>query len=304
MKNNMQELQIKLPKAAQEYREKRVAQLLKNPMVLAFLEEHGLEDDFIKQHLSQFDRWIRFKEGTTSVEEYRPEGYELELTYRDGHLDFSYVQSLAAAQREQKLAHLKYFRVNHLPAPMRQLSFSTLNSDKENDYYVSAAYQIENIQTSNRGLYLHGSIGSGKTYLMACLCNDVARSKRSVSFVRMSELLSELKALFNDSESTAQIMDGLMTSYLLVIDDIGAENVSAWGRDEILFNVLNYRMENQLKTCFTSNLSIEELKEVYLKQQYGVVDENKVDRLIERVRTLAKPLTLYGNSRRQFLVKD
>ena len=65
MKNNMQELQIKLPKACPGVSRETCRSTVKESMVLAFLEEHGLGVDFIKQHLSQFDRWIRFQEGTT-----------------------------------------------------------------------------------------------------------------------------------------------------------------------------------------------------------------------------------------------
>ena len=40
----------------------------------------------------------------------------------------------------------------------------------------------------------------------------------------------------------------------LLIDDIGAENVSAWGRDEILGTLLQHRMNENLVTFFQDNL--------------------------------------------------
>lgn len=302
MKNELSELHIKLPKEALEYKEKRVSELLKDSKVIAFLETHQLPDDFVSKHFSYFERWIAVKNNQPSVKEYQRPGYDLELIYQDGFLDYAYIQSKEDALYQQQMAHLNYFRINHVPSPMKEVSFKTIAYEQETSFYITVASQIKQLINNNKGqgFYLHGSIGSGKTYLMACLSNDLARQKKSVSFVRMNELLGELKSFFNDTTSTNEIMDGLMTSYCLVIDDIGAENVSAWGRDEILFNVLNYRMENQLLTCFTSNLSMKELKDVYLKQQYGVVDENKVNRLMERILTLAKPLTLYGDSRRKY----
>lgn len=47
---------------------------------------------------------------------------------------------------------------------------------------------------------------------------------------------------------------------LLLLDDIGAETVTNWSRDEILGTILQYRMENNLSTFITSNLNISELE--------------------------------------------
>ena len=48
---------------------------------------------------------------------------------------------------------------------------------------------------------------------------------------------------------------------LLLIDDIGAETTTAWGRDEVLGTILQYRMQEGLITFFTSNFNISELEE-------------------------------------------
>lgn len=86
-------------------------------------------------------------------------------------------------------------------------------------------------------------------------------------------------------------------SDVLFLDDIGSESISAWTRDEILFPILEYRMNNRLKTYFTSNYTLEELK-----LRYGRVREENSEvaslRIIERIRTLAILCPLQGNSRR------
>ena len=58
----------------------------------------------------------------------------------------------------------------------------------------------------------------------------------------------------------------------LLIDDIGAENVTAWGRDEILGTLLQHRMNENLTTFFTSNLTIEEL------ESHLAVSQNKTEK--------------------------
>lgn len=46
---------------------------------------------------------------------------------------------------------------------------------------------------------------------------------------------------------------------VLVLDDIGAEQHSPWVRDDVLQVILQYRMQENLPTFFTSNLSFDDL---------------------------------------------
>ena len=84
---------------------------------------------------------------------------------------------------------------------------------------------------------------------------------------------------------------------LLLIDDIGAENVTAWGRDEILGTILQYRMEEGLTTFFTSNLTYEELESA-LSLSRGKVDSVKATRIIERIKNLTNNMTIIGENKR------
>ena len=49
-----------------------------------------------------------------------------------------------------------------------------------------------------------------------------------------------------------KIMYQMKNTEILFIDDIGAENCSAWSRDEVLGPILQYRMQSHLPTFFTS----------------------------------------------------
>ena len=84
---------------------------------------------------------------------------------------------------------------------------------------------------------------------------------------------------------------------ILLIDDIGAENVTNWGRDEILGTILQYRMNSALPTFFTSNLTIEEL-EHHLSITKNDEDKVKARRIIERIKQLTSDLELISINRR------
>ena len=85
---------------------------------------------------------------------------------------------------------------------------------------------------------------------------------------------------------------------LLLIDDIGAENLTSWGRDEVLGTILQYRMEEDLPTFFTSNLNINDL-EVHLSITNSNADKIKARRIIERIKYLTTEMTLIGIDRRK-----
>lgn len=146
-----------------------------------------------------------------------------------------------------------------------------------------------------KGLYLHGTFGSGKTYLIAALLNELAAKKNALTeVVYFPELLRNMKEDFSIVEDKIRYLQNVD---ILLIDDIGAESVTPWGRDEILGTILQYRMNNKLTTFFTSNLSINEL-ETHLSITKNSEDKVKAKRIIERIKQLTEDLELISINRR------
>ena len=83
----------------------------------------------------------------------------------------------------------------------------------------------------------------------------------------------------------------------MLIDDIGAEKVTEWGRDEILGTILQTRMNKNLITFFTSNLTIDELLK-HLSLTKDKEDLVKAKRIVERIKYLTDDLELLGNNYR------
>ena len=92
-------------------------------------------------------------------------------------------------------------------------------------------------------------------------------------------------------------MDELKKCDLLLIDDIGAESVTSWSRDEILSTILQYRMDEKLPTFFTSNLTIDEL-EAHLSETKESIDKVKARRIIERIKQLTDDIEIISVNRR------
>lgn len=185
------------------------------------------------------------------------------------------------------------------PKMLREASLSELITEKERSSILKYIKDFLKKKMNNepvKGLYLSGSFGSGKSYILSALLNELSLKGFKCVNVNYPLLLNSLKASFNDYNYN-DVMDEIMTCDVLLIDDIGAENNSTWARDEVLGTILQYRMDNVLTTFFTSNFTIEELENVLSETSKGT-DLIKARRIIERVKFLTEEQTLISKNKR------
>lgn len=162
--------------------------------------------------------------------------------------------------------------------------------------YLDNFFENYSPSKNNVGLYLHGSFGSGKSFLVSALLNELHEKKKAtVCMIYFPEALRTLK---DDWDNFGSKMEYLKSVDILLIDDIGAEKVTEWGRDEVLGTILQARMDNHLSTFFTSNLNINEL-ESHLALSNRSDDLVKARRIIERIKQLTNDLELISVNRRE-----
>ncbi|MBQ6285761.1 MAG: primosomal protein DnaI [Bacilli bacterium] len=203
----------------------------------------------------------------------------------------------------------KYFKENAIkntttffetPKILRNASLSNVVIEKQRGEILKYIKDFLKKKVNNeecKGLYLSGSFGSGKSYLLSALLNELSNKGFRTVNVYYPSLLKRLKASFNEYNYD-EVLDEIMTSDILLLDDIGAENNSPWARDEVLGTILQYRMDNDLSTFFTSNFTIEELEKVLSETSKGV-DEIKARRIVERIKYLTIELTLISDNKRK-----
>ena len=189
--------------------------------------------------------------------------------------------------------------VYDLPKEIKEASFKNVYKDDKARIPIVKYFKefIDNYKNEEKpkGIYLNGSFGSGKTYLIAALFNEMAKKGVKSILVYYPDFLVNLKSSF--SSDFYEKMESAKRIPLLLLDDIGAENTSNWSRDEVLGPILQYRMENKLPTFFTSNLTIEEL-EKNLSITTNGVDKVKARRITERIKQLTVNLELISKNRR------
>lgn len=149
------------------------------------------------------------------------------------------------------------------------------------------------------GVYLSGDFGVGKTYLMGAFANALAYNGIGVMMVHWSTMIERLKGSFgaNGDQSLLALIDDAKKAPVLILDDLGADTLSSWSRDSVLAVILEYRMQHELTTCFTSNFDLQSL-EKYLAQTKDGLEPGKAARLMQRVLFLSKPVAMAGENRR------
>lgn len=185
-------------------------------------------------------------------------------------------------RRQRALANR--FRDSGLPAGLREHKFEQFSFE----YYdhgkaggasgeptgielarrtYQAARDFANNFTGNPhqdGLLISGPVGSGKTFLAACIANFLLQAGYAVLFAVVPDLLDRLRATYDQSrQDTAyteqDIMDAAREVPLLVLDDLGAHNYTDWTRNRI-YSILNYRLNHRLPVIITTNINLEDLE--------------------------------------------
>ena len=149
-----------------------------------------------------------------------------------------------------------------------------------------------------KGIYLNGNFGCGKTYLLSAMLNELAKKGYKVAMIYYPEFLRSLKESFNGTDEYKIKFNYMKKVDVLLLDDIGAETLTEWSRDEVLGTILQYRMEENLPTLFTSNLSMKEL-ENHLSTTNRDVDKVKARRIIERIKQLTTDVTMISENKRK-----
>ena len=215
----------------------------------------------------------------------------------DGNLSFTFKPCKYKKNSDKKNKYLNNIKYFNTPEYVKDANLDSIyKTDKKRfeviNYLMDFLEDYEKDKTM-KGLYLHGNFGCGKTYLIAAIFNELARVGYKSSIVFWPEFLRQ--AFYDDFNEK---FDYVKKVPLLLIDDIGAEGLTSWNRDEILCPLLQYRMDNNLATFFTSNLNLKEL-EIHLSNSKNSVDEVKAKRIICRIEQLTKDIEMISKNLRK-----
>lgn len=134
---------------------------------------------------------------------------------------------------------------------------------------------VKDFKESKKGMYIHGNVGVGKTFVSMQMAKYLIERKKYTAFISIYQYMRYI--LDNKDRS---FVETIINSNYLFIDDLGAETVSAFYLQELFF-IIDYRYRFDLPTFFTSNFSLEELA-----NKYAQVDEKQAKRIISRIQDM------------------
>ena len=101
-------------------------------------------------------------------------------------------------------------------------------------------------------LILHGPYGTGKTHLLAAVCNQVLRQMKSARFIIAPKFFGAIQAKISENEDYQPILQQAITTPLLVLDDIDKCKYSEF-REEIYFAIIDERVNAGRPIAISTN---------------------------------------------------
>lgn len=155
-------------------------------------------------------------------------------------------------EKLRKLGNLEAFADKTFDTFQTDVPMLTPGQQKSLAYALNVA---KNYAANPEGwLLIEGTYGCGKTHLAAAVSNVRLEREEEVLFITTPDLLDYLRGTYGPSSEVSydEMFDRLRTAPLLVLDDLGVENPSAWAQEK-LFQLLNYRYTHRLPTVITTN---------------------------------------------------
>ena len=277
---------------------------LKNPEFKSYIDKLNIPYEILAKYTTVLkeckDEYFHCRNCKSILEcKNRIEGCMYIPKQNKDELQFCYQKCKYKKDLEEKFKYLKNVYTFNIPFAIKEANMKDIHNDDKNRFetikYITKFIDNYLAKKPVKGLYLHGSFGCGKTYLISAMFNELAKHNIESAIIFWPDYLRTLKSLFNDNNEYKNIFEKVKTSPLLLIDDLGAENITEWSRDEILCPILQYRMENNLPTFITSNLNLEAL-EKHLSINNDVI---KAKRIIERVEQLTNQIEMISKNLRK-----
>lgn len=230
-------------------------------------------------------------------------GYRPEIILNKQTIDLEYHRCHRKILFDERQKNEKLIRSMYVPKDILKATFADLYLEESNPKRIDAADKVATFVLKytqgqkTKGLFLFGEFGVGKSYLLGAMANELAEKGISSMIVYFPELVRELKASIGDQTINPKI-EAIKKEPILMLDDIGAETMSSWMRDEILGPILQYRMLENLPTFFTSNFNYNELEHHLTYSQRGEEEKVKARRLMERIKYLTEAVEVDGPNRR------
>lgn len=142
------------------------------------------------------------------------------------------------------------------------------------------------MREKNMGLLFYGDVGTGKSFMAACIANAIINKGIPVIMTNISALITAMSKDFEADK--AQILDRISEVPLLVLDDVGVERGTEFVYEKVQ-EIVDTRYRSGKPLIVTTNLSPQELANPA---------DMRYKRVFDRLLEMCFPVKFEGKSRR------
>lgn len=195
----------------------------------------------------------------------------------------------AKEKREKAMQQLEAIiqrnkEISNIPSHYLNANISTVENFDARKLGVNYIRNFDKI--GRTGLLLYGDVGTGKTYLAACIANALLDKGRSVKWLTSMQIV-ERGCFYNESEYL-NYADSITVPDLLIIDDLGAERGTEFAVERV-HSLVDTRISSNKPMIVTTNIDISNM---------GNCNDIKKKRTFDRILPATFSLAMKGTSYR------
>lgn len=137
------------------------------------------------------------------------------------------------------------------------------------DSYEKSINFINTFTNDYQNLCFYGTVGTGKSFLSACIAKELMKEGHSVIYFSSPDLFDALSYHNADNDR----YEDIFTCDLLIIDDLGTEYINDYSLSR-LFTCLNERFLRRKPIIISTNFSLEELQARYTDRIFSRISTN------------------------------
>ncbi len=286
--------------------EEMMQETLRDPDVHQFLDankEQLTEEDIERSYAKLYEYVQEKQKYLVNDPTMIAPGYEPQLALNFHSVDVTYVPTEDLLKRRHREEVYGRIQALNMPKDIQKARITEFEvTGGRADAFKAALDFIDSYKDApkqfHKGLYLVGSFGVGKTYLLGAIARELAEEGHSSTILHFPSFAVDMKQAIA-KDQVGEKLESVKRAPILMLDDIGADAMSSWIRDDIFGVILQYRMQEELATFFSSNFSMNELENHLSVTQRGEEEPLKAKRIMERIRYLTTEVTMEGRNRRK-----
>lgn len=211
--------------------------------------------------------------------------------------DFTYTE--CKYKKENRIQNDKDSLIKTLYMPRTVLNARLedfdVNTESRKKIFNHIGGFLSDTDEKKKGLYLFGTFSIGKTFTLSCIANELMKLNKECLLIYFPDLVVDLKNALGTNRFES-LINMLKSIDVLMLDDLGSENMTPWIRDEILGPVINYRLLENKPIYISSNINPNELVN-HLAIDKSPASQLKAERIISRIQGLVLPICMDDTNR-------